>query len=106
MSSEQSRLARRWAARRVTNGLVPNPGIEAAMDPVVLTAAMSLLSDYEDAVYASCRHALIPEGHSQASEAVHLVEATRLHADVRRLRLEILDLIELSDPVPPAPPHS
>jgi hypothetical protein len=71
MSSEEVGLARRWAARRVANGLDPSPSTEAAGDPVLLTAAMSLLSDYEDAIYASCRHALVPEGLSQASEAAH-----------------------------------
>lgn len=66
---------------------------------MLLTAAMTLPSNYEDALYASCRHALIPDGQSQASEAAHLVEATRLHADVRRLRLEVLDIIEVAGQV-------
>ena len=86
--------SRRWAARRVANGLDPAPATQNDADPVLLTAAMALLSDYEDAIYASARHALVPAGHTQAEEAAHLVEATRLHADVRRLRLEILDLVD------------
>lgn len=96
MSSHESRFARRWAARRVANGLDPIPNMPGSDDPVLLTAAMTLLSDYEDAIYASCRHALVPEGQSQVSESAHLVEATRLHADVRRLRLEVLDMIDVA----------
>jgi hypothetical protein len=94
MTTEDSRFARRWASRRVANGLDPAPTAQNPAEPELLTAAMALLSDYEDAIYASSRHSLVPGDQSPASEAAHLVEATRLHADVRRLRLEILDLVD------------
>lgn len=99
MTENESRSARPWAARRMRDGFVREPESHSE-DSVLLTAAMSLLSDYEDAIYSSCRHALVPSGQTQDSEGVHLVEATRLHADVRRLRLEILDLIDASSEVP------
>src|SRR4051794_11919090 len=100
MTLDDSRLRHRWAARRVANGLDPTPGANNPADPALLTAAMAVLSDYEDAIYASCRHALVPATQDRPSEAAHLVEATRLHADVRRLRLEILDLIDDSEATP------
>lgn len=91
MTGDESRLARRWAARRVATGLEPAP--TPPTNAVVLPGALQLLSDYEDALFAYARHSLVPSKEA-AAEAAHLVEAVRLHADVRRLRLEILDLME------------
>lgn len=92
MTRDESKFALRWAARRAATGLeMPS---DATGERVPLTVAMRLLSDYEDAIYASCRHAVVPAGQTTTAEAEHLVEAARLHADVRRLRLEVLDLME------------
>jgi len=78
MGTEESRVARRWTARRLANGMdTATP--EADVD---LTAGMQFLAGYEDAIYASCRHALVPLDQSAAQESIHLIEATRLHADV------------------------
>lgn len=95
MTPDESVFARRWATRRFANGHEPNHPVPS--NSVSLTAAMRLLSDYEDAIFSSCRHAVVPAGQAPDAESEHLVEATRLHADVRRLRLEVLELMEASE---------
>jgi hypothetical protein len=51
-----------------------------------------LLSDFEDAVYAESRHALAAQ-YGTGSEADHAAIAAQLHADVRRLRGRVLDVL-------------
>lgn len=92
MSEHDGVFARGWAARRAA-GASPAE-IAGPADEAVLSGTMSLLSDYEDAIYASCRHALVTGDASPATESAHLVEAARLHGDVRRLRVEILSLLD------------
>lgn len=85
--------ARRWSNRRITGD--PNTPPPQAPEPIYESAATQLLSDYEDAVFASARHQLSWPGETgHADESRHLIEARRLHAEVRRLRMEILDLID------------
>lgn len=86
-------LGRRWANRRATGSAnvaptTPEPRPLTPMDP-----AAQLLSDYEDACFASARHQFVTPGYD---ENAHLLESRRLHADVRRLRLEILDLLDIA----------
>jgi hypothetical protein len=92
VSDRDGVFARRWAARRTPDASPED--VAGPADEAVLSGAMSLLSDYEDAIYASCRHALVAGDASPATEAAHLVEAARLHGDVRRLRVEILSLLD------------
>lgn len=88
--SDLTRFERRWANRRTTG----DPGVAPPSPTELPTAAMQLLSDYEDAVYASARHALMPAGTRGWDENAHMVEAVRLHGEVRRLRMEVHSLIE------------
>lgn len=53
---------------------------------------MQLLSDYEDALAALHQASVAMQG----DEAAILVEMRRLHARVRTLRLDVLDLMEHS----------
>ena len=48
-----------------------------------------LLSDYEDAIYAEARHNAIAQ-FGDADEHHHVAIAAQLHADVRRLRGQVL----------------
>lgn len=56
---------------------------------------MQLLSDYEDAVYASAQHSLAPPAGKDWDENAHMIEAVRLYGEVRRLRMEVHSLIEV-----------
>lgn len=60
---------------------------------------MRLLSDYEDAIYASARHALQPSDQEQWDENAHMIDAVRLHGDVRRLRIEVHSMMEGQAPM-------
>lgn len=88
--SELGGFERRWANRRATG----DPAVAPPSPTELPTAAMQLLSDYEDAIYASARHALKPADTNRWDENAHMVEAVRLHGDVRRLRMEVHSLIE------------
>ncbi|RYF38495.1 MAG: hypothetical protein EOO27_50705 [Comamonadaceae bacterium] len=56
----ESRLARRWAARRLAGFGSPLADTAAISDEVVLEGAMLLLSNYEDAIYTMHRR-LMPD---------------------------------------------
>lgn len=91
-------LEERWANRRTTGDPhqsppPPPPSPSSVYDELepTLASAMRLLSDYEDAIFASCRHALMPASGTQHDEARHMVEAHQLHGDVRRLRVQVLE---------------
>lgn len=88
--TDVGRFERRWANRRATG----NPGVAIPPATELPTAAMQLLSDYEDAIYASARHALRPPDAPRWDENAHMVEAVRLHGDVRRFRMEVHSLLE------------
>lgn len=88
--TDPNRFERRWANRRATG----SPRVAPLPQTELPTAGMQLLSDYEDAIFASARHNVIPANTRGWDENAHMVEAARLQADVRRLRMEVHALME------------
>lgn len=99
MPSERD-LTRRWRNRLATGDprLDPPPvsGPQIPEPTELPDDATRLLSSYEDAVHASARHNIVPTGLSATDENAHMLEARRLHADVRRLRAEVLALLDVA----------
>lgn len=92
--SDLRRFERRWANRRITG----DPSVAPPAPTELPTAAMRLLPDYEDAIYSAARHSLQPADMKRWNENAHMVEAVRLHGEVRRLRMEVHSLIETQAP--------
>lgn len=55
----------------------------------------TLLTDYEDAVHTYAWHRVA--GRDTPDEGAYLLTAAELHADVRRLREQLLDRVEPTD---------